>query len=291
MNFNVEDISPGGNRAILKIANGRAIALSETKKNITIGYNEILYGDGKEAIVLLNNAHKSNPDTITISTPNGGTYQVSLPDGSRISLNAATTIKYIANTGKDNRVVFLEGEAFFDVATKYKTSSKSTGSAVIGNDSRKVPFKVISKNQEIEVLGTQFNVSAYEDESRVKTTLVEGTVQVKTTKFDKLLKPGEQASTHGYKIDIKKVDTQQYTGWKDGFFYFDKSATENVLAQLARWYDLDIAYQGQIPKVRVFGIIDRNKPLGSVLKSLEKSGLKFKVTQLHGKNKLTVLGE
>lgn len=284
------EIYPATNGATLSLADGRTIALDHTQGGITMGAGEITYDNNHSSIVKLDN-HKASIEKLVLSTPKGSTYAITLPDGSKVWLNTATTLTYPSRFDDMERVVYLEGEAYFSVNKK---PGKSQGV-------REIPFKVVSNGQVVEVLGTEFNVSAYSDDHEIQTTLVEGRVRVSTSDDMRaavsekaivaVLEPGEQAMNREGNIEIQSVDPNQYTAWKDGLFYFERSAPQVAIAQLARWYDLEVIYQGKIPQVNIFGVIDRNKSLGSVLKSLEKSGLRFKVVRTNGVNELIVLGE
>ncbi len=277
------EIAPGTNRATLSLESGKTIALDESRQEIITRGGEITYSDGNSQIVNLGD--EAPIETLVLSTPRGGTYAVTLPDGSTVWLNSATTLTYPSRFDDKERVVFLAGEAYFSVSAA------------------KIPFKVVSDGQEVEVLGTEFNVSAYTDEREITTTLVAGRVQVSGGNMGgvgagtpqgtntKQLKPGEQAVNHAGTLHVKQVDVHPYTAWKNGLFYFDRLPPEAAITQLARWYDLEVIYRGKVPQVHIFGVIDRNKPLGSVLKSLEKSGLRFTITKADGINQLTVLGE
>lgn len=277
------EIAPGANRATLSLGGGRTIALDESHRGIVVGKGEITYSDGTSEVTSLEDG--ASIERLVLSIPKGGTYAVTLPDSSTVWLNSASTLTYPSRFDDRERVVFLEGEAYFEV-----------------RQSRGRPFRVVSAGQVVEVLGTEFAISAYADESEVRTTLVKGRVQVSANGGvtaseaasggkPRMLKPGEQAVNHAGTIDVRNVDVNPYTAWKDGLFYFDRSSPQAAIAQLARWYDLEVTYQGKLPQVPIFGVIDRNKPLASVLKSLEKTGLKFSVTQTEGINRLTVLGE
>ncbi|SEL13662.1 FecR family protein [Parapedobacter koreensis] len=293
---NAEDIVPGTNRATLTLADGRTIDLSETQTGIIIDEGityadgtDLTSGDGKSAEIAKLSAEIVNE--LVLTTPKGGTYQVTLPDGSRVWLNASSALKYPSRFSGKERVVFLEGEAYFDI----KSMPLPAGlPAPIGREGiGRLPFKVITNNQTIEVLGTEFNISAYAEDADTKTTLVEGSVQLSPLGGGRVvtLSPGQQAITRGSAIETKRVDTEPYTAWKDGFFYFDRLPTQAAIAQLARWYDLDVIYEGKLADVNMFAYIERNKPLSAVLKALEKSGLKFRVSQSGKRNQLIVLGE
>ncbi|GGC47208.1 iron dicitrate transporter FecR [Parapedobacter defluvii] len=284
------EIYPGANGATLSLADGRTIALDHTQGGIKVGAGEITYSDGHSPILKLGDGGEP-VEKLMLSTPKGGTYTVTLPDGSRVWLNTASTLTYPSQFNDAERVVHLEGEAYFSV-------NKRPGKS---RETQEIPFKVVSNGQVVQVLGTEFNISAYADEPEVQTTLVEGRVRVSVDKgaatgvskhaTTTLLEPGEQAINRAGVLDVQAVDPNQYTAWKDGLFYFERSPPQVAIAQLARWYDLEVVYQGKTPQVNIFGVIDRNKSLGSVLKSLEKSGLRFRVVHVNGVNQLIVLGE
>ncbi|MBK1440206.1 FecR family protein [Parapedobacter sp. ISTM3] len=280
-----EAIPPGGNRATLTLADGRKIDLSVSQKGIIVGEDNITYADGATTIVphIVDGNWTSAPaEILTLSTPKGGTYHVTLPDGSTVWLNANSALKYPSKFTGNERVVDITGEAYFSVM---KDADK--------------PFKVISGGQEIEVLGTEFNISAYPDDPETKTTLVEGAVQIVNLAANSRtvrnaiyqLAPGEQSTTRGTTTAIEKVDTELFTAWKDGLFYFDGLSPQAAFAQLGRWYDIDVVYRGRMPIVRFFGMIGRDKSLASILKILEKSGVRFEITQINGRNQLIVLSE
>lgn len=269
------EILPGGNKATLTLADGTVVDLSADQTGIVIGSDNITYADGSD-IVGEGGEQLADIKELVLTTPKGGTYQVTLPDGSRVWLNAVSTLKYPNRFHGDKRVVKLEGEGYFDVA-----------------EDRQRPFSVLSKGQEVAVLGTQFNISAYPDETASKTTLVTGSVQIVNlaTNVAHRLNPGEQSTVHGLSTSVDKVDTDLFTAWKDGFFYFDRLPTPAAIAQLARWYDLDVVYQGKLANVNMFAYIARDKPLDAVLKSLAKSGLQFKLDRSDNRPQLIVLGE
>ena len=264
-----EEIAPGGSRATLRLADGRTIDLSEVEQGIVVGDENITYVDGDTLLL-------TPSEMLVLTTPNGGTYQVTLSDGTKVWLNAASTLKYPSRFDEHDRIVELVGEGYFEI-------EKDT----------KRPFRVRSAGQEVDVLGTSFNISAYPDEADVRTTLVAGTVQIVNLQSRTVnrLKPGEQAVVAGEAMRIEKVDVEQYTAWKNGFFYFDRVPTQVAIAQLARWYDLDVIYEGEKPQANVYAYIDKRKPLGDVLKSFEESGLRFQVTQSGDRKQLIVLGD
>ncbi|MDN3586721.1 FecR family protein [Pedobacter aquatilis] len=275
------DILPGKNKAILTLADGSKVVLDENTSSDISDQDGIRISkekDGQLVYTIVNNSLLNQHKNIaynTISTPRGGQYQVILPDGSRVWLNAASSLKYPeAFTGKQ-RLVVLTGEAYFEVAKN-----------------KSMPFHVVSQNQNVEVLGTHFNINSYLDDNTVKTTLLEGSVKVSNLKFSKTLKPGEQAiSGIGGEASIKiaaDVDTDDETAWKNGLFQFNDSQLKVILSQLERWYDIKIDYS-DVPAKRFNGMVPRKSKLSEVLKMLEKTGnIKF---QLEEGRKLKVLTE
>lgn len=246
------DIQPGGNRATLTLGNGRAIDLSEEQTGIVVG-DGITYTDGTDL--------EPGDDTLTelvLTTPKAGTYQVVLPDGSRVWLNAASTMKYPNKFTAAERVVEITGEAYF---------------AIVKDPKR--PFKVVSEGQEIEVLGTEFNVSAYADEDESKTTLVNGSIAIVNhqSKVVNKLNPGQQATTAGIQTRIKQVDTRLYTAWKDGYFNFKSTPLEEVLRQVSRWYDIEVKYPNGIPADVLGGKIKRDVTLLGLIEILQISNI------------------
>lgn len=252
VDLKTEDIVPGGNRATLRLADGRTIDLNEEQTGIQVG-DGITYLDGSEVV-----APNSHTEYAVLTTPKGGTYQITLSDGSKIWLNAASTLTYPVSFDDGERVVELEGEAYFEVASDEGRS-----------------FKVISKGQEVIVLGTEFNVSAYDEENEIKTTLVEGSVRLDIDRASLRLGPGEQGIVDGNGLNKHHVNIEQYTSWKSGRFSFEGKTFDQVFRELARWYDIDIRYDGPIPNVEFYGGAFRNKNLGVVLRLLESARLSY----------------
>jgi len=254
------DILPGGNRAILTLANGKTIALSEAEAGIIIHDDQVTYTDRSKQIARL------SPDAVgymVLATPNGGTYQVTLPDGSEVWLNAASKLTYPLRFSGTERVVTISGEAYFSVAKNAQN-----------------PFKVISKQQEIQVLGTAFNVSAYADEPETKTTLVQGGVQIRNVQSGAInrLLPNEQSIVHASSTEVQQVDAEPYIAWKNGYFYFKHTPFEEVMRQLARWYDVEVIYRGEVPQETFSGKMGRELTLNAALKLLNVSAVQVEIT-------------
>ncbi len=274
-----DDALPGGNRATLILADGRTIDLSEAQTGIVVGEKQIVYEDGSAEIVDLST---ETIDLYVLSTPRGGTYHVMLPDGTKVWLNSASSLKYPSKFVGDERTVELTGEAYFDVSHRLNDDTKPTANGQRLTAGGKIPFKVSTNGQVVEVLGTVFNISAYPDEQTVKTTLVEGKVKVTVndnTQMTSILNPGEQAIIRGGAIDINAVDIDQYTAWKDGYFHFKSTSFAEVMAQMSRWYDIELVYQGKVPSQTFTGKMSRNVSLMNVLRFFKGSGIKFRLVE------------
>ncbi|UTN03956.1 FecR domain-containing protein [Flavobacterium bizetiae] len=267
-----QEIAPGGNRGILILSNGKQIVLADISAKDTIAKegeeDEVTIKMGANGVItyIINpntDASKADANLFnTLSTPTGGQYNIVLADGTKVYLNAVSSIKYPTQFNGDQRIVELDGEAYFEVA---KNKNK--------------PFIVKSGDQDIEVLGTHFNVHAYDNESVVKTTLLEGSVAVSYKNQKAILKPGQQSNVSDKftKITVKQVDTEAAIAWKNGRFKFDNADLKTVMRQLERWYGIKVEYRGDVPDVRFNGGTFMNKNLSEVLKVLELSNIKFKV--------------
>ncbi|MGB3108648.1 FecR family protein [Sphingobacterium siyangense] len=271
-------VKPGGNSATLRLANGTLLELDKQASGIVMG-ESITYENGKSiaAAALDKQGMAADPSKVVLelATPLGGIYQITLPDGTKVWLNAGSSLKYPMSFAKNERRVSLEGEAFFEVT---KDSAR--------------PFKVLSKGQEIEVLGTAFNVNAYPDNTVIKTTLVNGKVKLSNDKRYSeaiYLLPGQQSTnSNNGKIQLANVDTAPFTAWKEGLFYFDETPLSDALQQIGRWYNVEVKYKGEVPQTHFYGRIKRSKPLRDVLDVLEEGGLRFELSKSDEKNILYV---
>lgn len=257
-------VLPGGNHAILTLADGTKIVLDSIQNGNIKGGSAKINKQGALLVYDASSVSKTNAPVVynTLTTPRGGQYQLILPDGSKVWLNASSSIHFpTAFIGKQ-RDVELTGEAYFEVA---KNKEK--------------PFRVNVNGMQVEVLGTHFNVNDYGDEGNIKTSLLEGSVKIKSGQTSGLLKPGEQAvlDKNASKIEIKKADMNEVVAWKNGLFEFDGAGVTTIMREISRWYDVDIVYEGEIPVRRFEGKISRDAQLSDVLKILELSDVKFKV--------------
>lgn len=265
------DIAPGGNRATLTLADGRMLNLSSEQAGIVVG-DEIIYYDDGSAVTAQATLHSPRSIHNSLTTPKGGTYQIILPDGSKVWLNANSTLKYPSRFSASARVVELEGEAYFEVRQQAKDAGQKSAGAL--REVPSVPFLVKTKNQTVEVLGTQFNVSAYTDNPETQTTLVEGAVRLSLAESGESMKlePGEQASSTVSRIVKAKVDVEPYVAWKKGEFLFRNQPIEIIIRQLANWYAVDFEFKSEPINERFNAIISRDRPLSHVLRLLEETG-------------------
>ncbi len=258
-------LAPGKNMATLTLANGKKVILGNTVNGKLASEAGVTISKTKNG-ELVYTAHaataKDESQFNTLETSKGEQYQVVLPDGSHVWLNAASSLKYpVVFAGKE-RIVELSGEGYFEVA-----------------HNKAMPFKVISANQTIEVLGTHFNVMAYPDEKAIKTTLLEGSVKVSNRSGSKMLIPGQQSQVVGGSIDVvNNVDLEDVVAWKNGYFKFNENL-ECIMSKISRWYNVDVVYQGKPdPKLFFGGKISRTRDIAEVLKIMEYTGnVHFKI--------------
>jgi len=276
------NISPGRNGATLTLGNGKKIRLNDsTKGEVAKEAGLIITKDADGQLTYAaagtQQISPSNmPTHNTLSTAKGETFSVKLPDGSLVQLNAASSITYASSLKTDDiRHVELRGEGYFEIA-KIKGNPDSQK----GID-KPVPFIVTSGRQQVEVLGTHFDINSYEDEKEVKTTLLEGTVRVSTTGANEktaLLKPNQQSILSlNNKLSVTTADVQNAIAWKNGFFYFSDARVEDILREFARWYDLEIEYTGAMPDRQFTGELYRNLSFAEALKILDFAKVKLNI--------------
>lgn len=254
-----EDIAPGSDKAVLTLANGTTVTLDSTGNQvIRQGGTTVLQQKGQ-----LQYESEPNEGTVgynTLTVPRGGQFHVVLPDGSKVWLNSASSLKYPTAFTGNERLVELQGQGYFEVSRNAQQ-----------------PFLVKVGQIEVQVLGTSFDVMAYRDESSVNTTLLEGAVKVKQGSTGQVLKPGQQAryDRQTCKVTVHPADVQQVVAWKTGFFEFDNAKLSDIMRQVARWYDIDITYMNEQTSAVYGGRISRSLPLSEILHMLEPNGAKF----------------
>jgi len=253
------DIAPGSNKAILTLGNGQKIVLADAKNGELANEDDAIIRKTAEGELQYNGKTEKAAESVfnTISTPRGGQYTITLADGTKVILNAASSLRYPTGFKGKDRTVELIGEGYFEVA-----------------HNKAKPFKVLSRGQIVEVLGTHFNINSYADEPSVKTTLLEGSVDVNGT----ILKPNQQAVlTANNKINVMSVDVNEAVAWKDGLFKFDHTDMRTSMRQIARWYDVEVIYEGDVKNEQFYGKIDRSYTLSEVLKVLKLSKVNFRI--------------
>jgi ferric-dicitrate binding protein FerR (iron transport regulator) len=256
-------ILPGRNQAVLTLSDGRKIALNDgisghlaTEENVEIKK----VGNGQVQYAIKGDLQSRQPQYNTISTPRGGEYSIILPDGTKVWLNAQSSLTYPVYFSGKERVVKIQGEAYFEVAKN-----------------KAMPFKVLSDAVEVKVLGTHFNVMAYPDELSVQTTLLEGSVSIN----NRLLKPGQQAQTvkANSLTSIGNVNTDDVIAWKNGRFSFRNEDIQSIMKKISRWYDVDVEFKDKnILNKNFGGSFSRFDNVSEMLHVMELTGvIHFKI--------------
>lgn len=272
-------IVPGGSKALLTLADGStiildsagsgALAIQGNTKVVKLADGRIIY-DASQKVA----GGKQQVAYNVLSTPRAAQYELILPDGTKVWLNAASSIKYpTAFTGKE-RVVEITGEVYFEVAKVFAHHSGP------GNNKQEkvMPFRVKAKGMDVEVFGTHFNVNAYDEEQTIRTTLLEGSVKVISGSRQVFIKPGEQAKLYtSGALNIEHANLSETIAWKNGLFQFENASIQTVMRQVARWYDVEVVYEGQVTTDRFQGKLYRNTDISQLLKILELSGARFKI--------------
>ncbi|NII23971.1 FecR family protein [Pseudoflavitalea sp. X16] len=259
------DYKPGAHRAVLTLSDNRQVVLKDSKNGM-IGEDAgmTIYNNVDGELSYNRSANQSGMSAgkdfyNTLSTPRAGHFQVTLADGTKVWLNAASSITYPLPFSKEERKVSVIGEVYFEVAHRENH-----------------PFKVISGRQEITVLGTHFNIRSYDDEPGISTTLLVGSVRITNTANGSsgLLRPGQQASLSRTteKIDIRAVNAEDAISWKNGYFLFDNQDLTTIMKNISRWYDVDVEFTGALGKERFGGTFSRSSNLSQLLQNMEKIG-------------------
>lgn len=270
-------ITPGGEKAILTLADGSTIILDSAATGELVqqgGTKVIKLDDGQLSYTV---ASKNTDEVLynTMTTPRGGQYKLVLPDGSRVWLNAASSIRYPTSFKGYERRVEIAGEAYFEVT---KDPARPFRVAVVPTANHK-------SNMEVEVVGTHFNINAYSEEPGIQTTLLEGSVKIKNqTPIGNrmiVLKPGQRSEVRGDNalsiLVDDDIDIDEIMAWKNGNFLFNSSDIQTIMRQISRWYDVDISYQGKISKETFSGVVSRNSNISQVMKIMQEGGVKFNI--------------
>ncbi|MFC6102448.1 FecR family protein [Olivibacter domesticus] len=263
------DISAGGNRATLSMANGTIILLDSANKGVLARDEGTIIKKTAEGQLAFNARHiqydkEASIGVNTIYTPRGGQYQIILPDGSKVWLNAETSIKFPSKFIGAERRVELIGEAYFEIAKKINQ-----------------PFKVVTNRIEVQVLGTAFSISGYKDETTQKTTLFDGAIKIKRGEKTQLLKPGEQSIlTANNQFQLKDgVDPEVELAWKNGLFLFKDASMKEVMNQVARWYNVKVIYTGKNSKKLFNGSVSRSANLDELMSMLAFTGVAYEIKE------------
>ena len=261
-----QNIQPGGNSATLLMEDGQEINLDDLPDGHQIKMGTSLLEknkDGELVISILPSSGTpiSHVSFNTIRTPKGGNYKVILADGTNVWLNSSSVLRFPTVFNNNERRVELAGEGYFDVI-----------------EDRNKPFIVFAKGQEVRVLGTEFNVSAYADEDNIKTTLIKGSVSVLYKNQMKTIRPGEQSivDKNGL-MKIHSVDVAFAKAWKEGYFAFDKLSVEEAMNQISRWYDVPVSFEGSVPNKELTGQISRKVDLSTIVEIMEFNGMDLEI--------------
>ncbi|WPV65765.1 FecR family protein [Chitinophaga sp. LS1] len=270
-NLVVADVAPGTTKAVLTLANGQTVPLDSAGVGSWMQGNTSVHQSG--GLLAYSGAATYNAISYnTLTTPRGGTFRVTLPDGSNVWLNAASSLRYPTSfKSSSERLVEVQGEAYFEIAQNAQQ-----------------PFKVkVNDQTTIVVLGTSFNINAYANEGGIATTLFTGAVRMNHGNEQATLHPGQQARTGLTTIEtIQNVDTAQVLAWKNGLFDFHNATLPEVMRQLTRWYDIDVVYEGNIPAITFDGKMDRHLQLSQIIKIFSYMKLNCR---LEGNKRLVVL--
>ncbi|WP_443936810.1 FecR family protein [Pedobacter sp. MW01-1-1] len=261
-------VKPGINQAILTLADGSTIGLDEKASGLVVNQAGLKVIKGANGKIIYDVEEDIIPSVNTVVTPRGGQYHMELADGTKVWINAASSIKFPTRFSGKKRIVEITGEIYFEVAKN-----------------KAMPFVVRTKKQQIEVLGTHFNVNAYSDEADEKTTLLEGRVKVAKlnegiadVSSSKVLYPGQVAAiAESNHITVSVADMEAAVAWKNGYFKFDKADIQTVMRQIARWYDIEVNYTGANSEDLFVGKIKRTEDINNVLRILELSKIKTSI--------------
>lgn len=251
-------LPPGTNKATLQLADGQFIELSSDHQGVVVGDN-LYYDDGS----LLMDGFTDQQMNLVLSTPKGGQYQIVLPDGTKVWMNASSTLIYPNIFIGETREIELEGEGYFEVA-----------------ENKERPFVIKTASEKVKVLGTHFNVNAYTEESTSAVSLIEGSVEVVAPdNSGVIIKPGQQTLNQKGRLSVEDINTEEVVAWKNGDFMFNKESLESVMRKLARWYDLEIDVSPALHNISIWGSISRYDDFSKVLDIIQMTdeNIRFKV--------------
>jgi transmembrane sensor len=255
-------ILPGSNKAILTLADGSTVTLDSSVNQVIRQGNAAVYQQQGQLQYKTTAQQSTQTATNTLTTPRGSTFRVTLPDGTRVWLNSASSLQYPMAFNGGERVVTLRGQGYFEVMQNARQ-----------------PFRVKANGMEVTVLGTSFDIMAYADENAISTTLVDGAVKVTQGTAEATLKPGQQAVLNEKDaLSVHPVDVNQVIAWKTGFFEFANTDLATIMRQIARWYDVEVVFENTPSNERFLGRIGRDQPLSRILQLLEENGIQFRVT-------------
>lgn len=255
-------IVQGGKKALLTLADGSKITLDTAHQGMLIRQGSTKISRQSSATLVYQNENTETKELAynTLSTPNGGQYELILPDQTRVWLNSASSIRFPTQFSGKERNVSISGEVYFEVSKNAK-----------------MPFKISVNQMEVQVLGTHFNIMAYKDENSVNTSLLEGSVKVISGETTKILVPGQESRVHkNGSMTVVAADMEGVMAWKNGWFNFNQCDLQKIMRQISRWYDVDVVYQGKIPNGRFSGIISQKNGITKILDILQAGGVNFK---------------
>jgi transmembrane sensor len=251
------DVAPGRNAAVLTLSGGQQIILDSAAQDTVLTEGAAIVANSQGHLAY-NSGNAAPVDVVynTLTTARGNQYQLALPDGTKVWLNASSSIRYPTAFGGSDREVTITGEAYFEVA---KDAVR--------------PFHVRATDLDIAVLGTSFNINTYPDEPVSKTTLVEGSVRVSDSGRSQSLRPGQQVQVRGNQLSlIPNADMEQALAWKNGLVKLTGASIQEVMRQVSRWYDVDVQYEGNLDKAVFVGVVSRQQSLSALLQVLEATG-------------------
>lgn len=261
------EANPGMNSAYLTLSNGQKIDLSTINNGVITNLNGVSASKSKDNMLVyeaspVQTSNAGNKLSV-LRTPAGGQYEVILPDGTHVWLNAASTLSFPEQFGSNERRITLKGEAYFEVA----------------HDATR-PFRVNTSRQNIEVLGTHFNISAYDDEPRTLTTLLQGSVRVSSATKNMVIKPGEQAvSAERNDIRVQQANTRIALAWKNGMIAFEDASLRQIMRQVSRWYNIKVEFAGPENQEVFTGGVSRDSKLSSLLEILKANNIRFSMRE------------